>query len=159
MDGIVYKYDLVTKELLFQFKSPCSKALALYDEDDKLVTADHREVRLWDFYEHKEEAPQLLTTMQAAFVIDKVFTNSFCKQGKKGPHYVLLISANKFELYTDRLNLKYKGMLEEAYATYQTAEFHSSGKLVMGTSNGKLVIHDLILDKQDGEPIRIGGIE
>jgi hypothetical protein len=50
-------------------------------------------------------------------------------------------------------------MLEEADATYQTAEFHSSGKLVMGTSNGKLVIHDLILDKQDGEPIRIGGIE
>jgi hypothetical protein len=29
----------------------------------------------------------------------------------------------------------------------------------MGTSNGKLVIHDLLLDKQDGEPIRIGGIE
>jgi len=27
MQGVVYKYDLVTKELLFQFKSPCSMAL------------------------------------------------------------------------------------------------------------------------------------
>jgi hypothetical protein len=27
MDGVAYKYDLVSKELLFQFKTPCSKAL------------------------------------------------------------------------------------------------------------------------------------
>lgn len=58
------------------------------------MTADSREVRLWDFYEHKEEAPQLLTTMQASFVIEKVFTNNVCKQNKKGAHYVLLISGN-----------------------------------------------------------------
>jgi len=159
MDGIVYKYDLVTKELLFQFKSPCSVAMYLYDEDDKLVTADNREVRLWDFFEHKEEAPQLLTTMQASFVIEKVYTNNVCKQNKKGAHYVLLTSGNQFELYTDRLNLKDKRRLEEAGATFQSAEFHPSNKLILGTSNGKLLVYDLELNKFDGEPIRIGGVE
>ena len=57
MQGVVYKYDLVTKELLFHFKTPCSHALMLYDEDDKLVAADENEVRLWDFHDHKEEIP------------------------------------------------------------------------------------------------------
>jgi hypothetical protein len=43
--------------------------------------------------------------------------------------------------------------------TYLSAEFHPSGKMLLGTSNGKLVIYDLILGKADGEPIRIGGVE
>ena len=43
--------------------------------------------------------------------------------------------------------------------TYLSAEFHPNGKLLLGTSNGKLVIYDLILAKAEGEPIRIGGME
>lgn len=59
MGKVVYKYDLVTKELLFQFRSASNKAISLYDKDDKLVAADEREIRLWDFDDHKEEAPAL----------------------------------------------------------------------------------------------------
>ena len=36
----------------------------LYDKDDKLVCASGNEIRLWDFYDHKEEAPELITAMQ-----------------------------------------------------------------------------------------------
>ena len=64
MDGIVFKYDLVTKELLFQFKTNATKAMLLYDKDDKLVVASEDEIRLWDFYDHKEEAPELETMLQ-----------------------------------------------------------------------------------------------
>lgn len=32
-------------------------------------------------------------------------------------------------------------------------------KLILGTSNGKLLVYDLELNKFDGEPIRIGGVE
>ena len=63
MDGIVFKYDLVTKELLFQFKTNATKAMQLYDKDDKLVVASEDEIRLWDFFDHKEEAPELLTML------------------------------------------------------------------------------------------------
>ena len=56
MDGLIYKYDLVSKELLFQFHS-IAKTIQLYDMDDKIVVASGKEIRLWDFYDHKEEAP------------------------------------------------------------------------------------------------------
>ena len=63
MDKLVYKYDLVSKELLFQFQTN-AKSINLYDKDDKLVVASENEIRLWDFYDHKEEAPELITAMQ-----------------------------------------------------------------------------------------------
>ena len=63
MDGLVYKYDLVSKELLFQFQTK-AKTIHMYDKDDKLVVASNNEIRLWDFYDHKEEAPELITAMQ-----------------------------------------------------------------------------------------------
>ena len=61
MDGIIYKYDLVTKELLFQFRSICSTAMLLYDRDDKLCVCSDNEIRLWDFFDHREEAPELIS--------------------------------------------------------------------------------------------------
>ena len=33
----------------------------MYDADDKLVVVSKKEIRLWDFYDHKEEAPELIT--------------------------------------------------------------------------------------------------
>ena len=69
MDKMVYKYDLVSKELLFQFQTN-SKTIHLYDADDKLVVANDNEIRLWDFYDHKEEAPELITAMQLSTDID-----------------------------------------------------------------------------------------
>ena len=36
----------------------------MYDADDKLVVASENEIRLWDFYDHKEEAPELITVEQ-----------------------------------------------------------------------------------------------
>ena len=56
MDNTVYKYDLVTKKLLFQFKTSASLAMILYDHDDKLVVATPTMVRLWDFVDGAENA-------------------------------------------------------------------------------------------------------
>ena len=82
MDGLVYKYDLVSKELLFQFNTN-AKIIHLYDADDKLVVASENEIRLWDFYDHKEEAPELITVEQmfqdASFKIEKIFINKNSK--------------------------------------------------------------------------------
>jgi hypothetical protein len=39
MDGIIFKYDLVTKGLIFSFKSQATKAMKLYGNDDKLLVA------------------------------------------------------------------------------------------------------------------------
>ena len=69
MDKLVYKYDLVSKELLFQFHTN-AKTINLYDKDDKLVVTSGNEIRLWDFYDHKEEAPELITALQLSPEVD-----------------------------------------------------------------------------------------
>jgi len=112
MDGLVYKYDLVSKELLFQFKTtrgPEVKQICLYDKDDKLVVTSAKEIRLWDFYDHREEAPELITAEQISdeddFTVDRVFVN---KNSKCGALYVLLTCRSKFILYTGRLEVKFR---------------------------------------------------
>ena len=156
MEGIVYKYDLVTKELLFQFKSPSCRGLLLYDEDDKLLAADNKELRLWDFYEHREEAPQLISTIELPFEIENVYTNSICKQGKKNNPFVLVTNKNHFMLFEKRLELKFKGKCEEG-GIFTSAEFHHTEKLVLGTSNGKLMVYDITMQELAYDPIRLGG--
>lgn len=56
MDNTVYKYDLVSKELLFQFKTTAKLAMILYDRDDKLLVASPTMLRLWDFVDGAEDA-------------------------------------------------------------------------------------------------------
>ena len=98
MDGIVFKYDLVTKELLFQFKTNATKDMLLYDSDDKLVVASDDEVRLWDFFDHKEEAPELLTMMTPALKVENIYINKN-RDEEGAPLYVLITCQNEFILY------------------------------------------------------------
>ena len=90
MDGLVYKYDLVSKELLFQFHTN-SRIIHLFDRDDKLVVANDHEIRLWDFYDHKEEAPELITAMQLpagedGFKVERIFINKNSKSFESETH-------------------------------------------------------------------------
>ena len=66
--GKVYKYDLVSKECLFEFSTFAHKYMQLYDYDDKLIVADANQVRLWDFFDHKEEIPELVTVLETPFL-------------------------------------------------------------------------------------------
>lgn len=49
MDNIIFKYDLITKELLFRWKTADNSNIILYDKDDRLCTVSPTSVRLWDF--------------------------------------------------------------------------------------------------------------
>jgi len=49
MENTIFKYDLITKELLFRWKLPHNKQIVLYDKDDKLCTVSDHGIRLWDF--------------------------------------------------------------------------------------------------------------
>ena len=98
MNGIVFKYDLVTKELLFQFKTNATKAMLLYDKDDKLVVASEDEIRLWDFYDHKEEAPELETMLQPQLKVENIYINKN-RNEDAAPLYVLSTCQNNFVLY------------------------------------------------------------
>ena len=158
MDGLVYKYDLVSKELLFQFHTN-SRQIFLYDRDDKLVVVNDHEIRLWDFYDHKEEAPELISAMQLPsgeedFKVERIFINknskSFddpvhkenVKKNKKSesdPLLVLVTCKSKFVLYSGRLTEKFSGELEIENEHITSAAFSKdSSFVIMGTSQGKI---------------------
>lgn len=163
MNGIVQKYDLVTKELLFSFKSPCSKALLMYDFDDKIVCADEHEIRLWDFFDNKEEAPQLLTVMQAPFKIDHCFSFNICKQTRKSPHYTMITNGGHFQIYVGRLEDFLEGdVVSETLGkqvTIESADYwmgEKTGKIVIGTSDGRLLVYDTETKALESD-VRIAG--
>ena len=139
MQNRVYKYDVVTKELLFSFHSdfdeqlekyrqdqtsiknklkklqdspeeeqnlkqqlsdmelnfsereytPIKDAMLLWDKDDKLICVSQEEIRLWDFYDHKEQAPELLTLTQTKIKVEAVYINKG-HDHDKGPLYVCI---------------------------------------------------------------------
>jgi hypothetical protein len=60
MDGIIFKYDLVTKELLFRWKTESRQQIILFDRDDKLCTVSDHSVKLWDFDDTQEQPPTIM---------------------------------------------------------------------------------------------------
>lgn len=66
MDGTVYKYDLATRDLLFSFKTSAMVGLQLYNRDNRLLAADGQQMKLWEFVDELEDAPELKTVQQVA---------------------------------------------------------------------------------------------
>ena len=156
MDKLVYKYDLVSKELLFQFHTNAS-IIHLYDRDDKLVVASKDEIRLWDFYDHKEEAPELITAMQLnvppeEFQFDRVFIN---KNSKNNALYVLVTHKYKFIMYTGRLEVKFQKELENENEIITSAAFSKdSGFFLIGTSVGKVYTYRISDCELEGQGLQ-----
>lgn len=159
MDGIVFKYDLVTKELLFQFKTNATKAMSLYDKDDKLVVASENEIRLWDFFDHKEEAPELLTMLQPELKVESLYINKN-RQEDAAPLYVLTTCQNNFVLYQKLLDWKYSDELEEGTTITAAAFNKESTMLLIGTSTGKIITYEIKVDGKGceivGNPLQAG---
>ena len=158
MNGIVFKYDLVTKELLFQFKTNAHKAMLLYDRDDKLVVASDNEVRLWDFFDHKEEAPELLTMMTPLLKVENIFINKNCENRYKLENkpedqvelFVLITCKNEFVLYERRLVEKFRGSIDKAVITAACFSRDSS-LLLIGTSKGQIITYKV----NAGDPVAV----
>lgn len=134
MDGIIYKYDLVTKEPLFQFRSICSTAMKLYDKDDKLCVCNDNEIRLWDFFDHREEAPELISIELSPIKIEMAFVNKNSKEFQG-----LFTSGSDYVYYTGRLKKIFHSKLEDELSAISSAEFSFDERtLYIGTNRGKI---------------------
>lgn len=123
IDKKVFKYDLVTKECLFEFKTFADKALQLYDNDDKLLVADSQQLRLWDFFDHKEEIPELVTVLEnrkgddksleteSKFKVHLVKVNkqASIEGERRGVYYYITTNGSHFHVYHGRLELMLQG--------------------------------------------------
>ena len=74
------------------------------------MVANSNEIRLWDFYDHSEEAPELITAMQLhgddeEFKVEKLFINKNSKQIGLFGLIVVATYRNRFILFKDRLEV------------------------------------------------------
>ena len=102
MDGTVFKYDLVTKALMFSFKTQATKAMIMFDKDDKLLVANEKIIHLWDFFDHKEEAPELITRCESELKVERIFLNKNSANVATNL-YVLVTNKNDYILYKGRM--------------------------------------------------------
>lgn len=120
-----------------------------------MVVANNNEIRLWDFYDHSEEAPELITAMQISedgeFKVENVFIN---KNSKSTELFVLVTCKNQFVLYTGRLEVKFKGQLDDENEYITSAAFtKDSAVFILGTSQGKIVPYRISDGQMEGNPI------
>jgi len=73
------------------------------------VVASEEQVRLWDFYDHKEEAPELITAMDSTLKVEQIYVNKNCK----GALFVVVVCQDELIVYTGRLEKKFSAQLEE----------------------------------------------
>jgi len=115
MDKTIYKYDLITKELLFRWKTADNSEIILYEEDDKLCTVSPQCVRLWDFADGVEEPPSIYATEEFSKhqQVDKVFINEGSlnddkdKMSTVDDDFFVVVMGNKFRIYRNRLEFTY----------------------------------------------------
>lgn len=77
INSIIYKYDLITKELLFKWKTAENLEIVLFHKDDKLCTVSRDTVRVWDFDDAFEHPPTIWATeeLDKKTLVDRVFIN------------------------------------------------------------------------------------
>lgn len=114
IDGSVYKYDLATRDLLFSFKTQAMNGLQLYNRDNMLIAADHHQMKLWQFIDELDDAPELKTVQQLQprpeteaepMKIQQIFAN---RDGGEA-FYHCITNKNMFEIYDATLDLQSRG--------------------------------------------------
>jgi hypothetical protein len=68
-------------------------------------------LRLWDFFDHKDEIPELVTVLQAPLKIEIVKVNKLAEESgeRKGVYYYVISSKDEFKVYIGRLELLLEG--------------------------------------------------
>lgn len=133
MDSIVYKYDLVSKELLFKFKTNASREMILYDADDKLCVASDNILRLWDFYDNREVPPELWASHEFSGNVKRVFLN----ENSRGPFVFIVVTDTELFIFEDRLVVRHRRRLD--FATPLSAAFSQDSTLAhIGTESAIL---------------------
>lgn len=143
--GKVHKYDLVTKELLFEFSSFAKKNMILYDNDDKLIASDSKTIRLWDFFDHKEEVPELVTVLESPIKIDLLRVNRYAEKSgeRKDVFYYVIACQNEFKIYTGRMDILLEGEVN-GMDKIRSIEFGKDTEvLYVGTEKGQIYRFDL----------------
>lgn len=111
--------------------------MILFDADDKLLVSDSKQVRLWDFFNHKDEVPELVTVLEAPIKIEHLKVNLKAETygARRNVFYYVISCGDTFKVYHGRLELLLEGTIEVDQIT--SIEFGmESASLFIGTAKG-----------------------
>ena len=103
-------------------------------------------MRLWDFFDHKEEVPELVTVLEAPLKIECIKVNKFAEQTgeRKGEFYYVISARDEFKIYIGRMELLLEGNIDDNRDIIKSIEFGIDLKLLyIGTEKGKLFTFEL----------------
>jgi len=144
MDHIIYKYDLISKELLFRWKTADNSELILFDKDDRLCTVSKNSVKLWDFADGVEQPPSIWATEEFPKdkPVDRVFINEGSLNDDKDKNstidddFFVVVTGNTFRVYRNRLDRTNVEMTLEGECVTSACFSEDNTVLFIGTSSG-----------------------
>ena len=150
IDGVIHKYDISTKELLFSFKASAYRTMQIFDNDQKILTWDSTQAKIWQF---DSDNPDLLTSLPFEDKVDKFYAPAG-KIDKNSLYYVgTFQDKNGFKVYKDKLTEHWQCRDK---ITVNALDFTNSNTTILaGTQEGKLCIYDL-KDKESIGEIAVG---
>lgn len=143
IDGVIYKYDLSTKELCFSFKASAYRAMQIYDDDHKILTCDSKIVKIWEF---EGNNPDLITSLPIEDKIETFYAPT--RKTDKGSYFYIGVfqEMTGFKVYNNKLS-------EHWYCRDQlqvtALDFTSNCEIVLvGTKNGGTHLYDVKAKKK-----------
>ena len=150
IDGVIHKYDISTKELMFSFKASAYRTMQIFDNDQKVLTWDSSQAKIWQF---ESDNPELLTSLPFEDKVDKFYAPSG-KIDKSSLYYIgTFQDKNGFKVYKDKLTEHWQCRDKISINTLDFTNANST--ILAGTQDGQLWIYD-IKDKQSVGEIKIG---
>jgi len=169
MDNTIYKYDLITKELLFRWKTTMNNEIILFDKDDKLCTVADNELKLWDFEDGIEQPPSIYAIenfghddkILRVFINEGSNTDDTDKTSLCDNWFYVVTFKDRFRIYRDRLEFTYcEWPLDEDTGIITSAAFHEDNTLLfLGTSNGMIRYVNLLASVAITSPEMFGDSE
>lgn len=99
IDGVIHKYDISTKEMIFSFKASAYRAMQIHDNDSKILTCDSSIVKIWEF---EDDNADLLTSLPSEDKIEKFYASS---RGGDEQYYVgVFQDLAGFKVYKKKLD-------------------------------------------------------
>lgn len=150
INSVIYKYDLVTKDLLFKWKTQDNSEIILFYKDDKLCTVAKDTVRVWDFEDAFEQPPSIWATeeLDRKTLVDRVFINegSFdeTQTEQKNPVFYAVVMGSLLRVYTNRLNRTNVEIPFEDETVTSACYSETNNVLFLGTSKGQVRFVNLL---------------
>ena len=117
--------------------------MILFDYDDKLLVADNKQLRLWDFYDQQGVMPAMISMLESPLKIEKVKVNKYAELSgdRKFVYYYAITCQDEFKVYHGRLELLISGNVGDKITSI---EFGVKTKnIYFGTSKGTVIKYEL----------------